>query len=65
VPALPSVLEAAPIESAGAPRTGKAATLVDDLPADLIVSFTFTSLPWAVAGTTNESRAVPAVNDFW
>ena len=66
VPVFPSTAEAPATLSAGlaASWTRNVATFVADVPPTaLIVTFTFNSLPWALAGTTNASRAVPTLND--
>lgn len=63
VPEFPSAADAPPIVIDGAPWTWKVETFVVDAVAVLIVTFTFRGLPTAVAGTTNESRAVPALKD--
>jgi hypothetical protein len=43
-------------------RTERVAILVAEPPLEVIVTFTVNSLPFAVFGTTNETRATPFLN---
>ena len=63
VPALPSVTEASPIDTDGSPWIRYVATRVTFVAPSLIATVTLSVLPVAFAGTANETRAVPALND--